>query len=211
MADASAVDAQSQYDTYVSKRGDELDMLREVAQFAPIERAIYPGSYVHVTPSLVVDHVVYVDTDGEAKRFFRDLDAVRSVVAELCGDQRPFTLQFHGVDYADVPEPPASFDLLISLYAGFVSEACGSLLRSGGLLLANNSHGDASMAELDPHFELVAAITRRNRIRTDDLATYMQPKSGRPTTIDELRRTGRGPAFTREAKAYLFRRGGLSG
>jgi bifunctional DNase/RNase len=108
--------------------------------------------------------------------------------------------------YAHVPERAASFDLLISLYAGFVSEACGWLLRPGGLLLANDSHGDASLAALDPGFELVGAFTRRDRLRTDELDTYLQPKSGRTTTTDDLRRTGRGVAVTRDAKAYLFRR-----
>jgi hypothetical protein len=131
---------------------------------------------------------------------------VRALVSELRGTPQPVTIAFHGVDYAQVPEPVASFDLLISLYAGFVSQACGWLLRRGGLLLANDSHGDASMAALDPSFELVGTFTRRDHLRTDELNTYLQPKSGRTTTTDDLRRTGRGVAVTRDAKAYLFRR-----
>lgn len=206
MKQSGAPRPQDRYDEYVARRGDELRLFHEVARFATIERALYPGSYIHITPSLVFDEVVYVDTDPKARRFFRDLDDVRSLVVQRRGHQRPVTISFHGVDYADVPEPAASFDLLISLYAGFVSEACGWLLRPGGLLLVNNSHGDASMAALDPGFELVAAITRSDRLRTDELDTYLRPRSGRTTTIDDLRRTGRGVAFTRDAKAYVFRR-----
>ncbi len=196
----------ARYDEYVAKRGDELGLFQQVARFAAVERVRDPGSYVHLTPSLVFDDVVYVDTDPKAKRFFRDIDDVRALVSELRGTPQPVTIAFQGVDYAQVPEPAASFDLLISLYAGFVSQACGWLLRPGGLLLANDSHGDASMAALDPSFELVGAFTRRDRPRTDELDTYLQPKSGRAATTDELRRTGRGVAATRDAKAYLFRR-----
>jgi hypothetical protein len=76
--------------------------------------------------------VVYVDTDRKAKRFFRDIDDVRALVSELRGTPQPVTIAFHGVDYGQVPEPAAGFDLLISLHAGFVSQACGWLLRPGG-------------------------------------------------------------------------------
>ncbi len=209
MTEAGAGEARVRYDEYVAKRGDELELFREVARFATIERALYPGSYVHLTPSLVFDDVVYVDTDPKAKRFFRQLGDVQALVSELRGDRKPVGIRFHGVDYGEVPEPAGSFELLISLYAGFVSEACGWLLRPGGLLLANNSHGDASMAALDPRFELVGAFTRRDRLQTEELDTYLQPRSGRTVTIDELHRIGRGVAVTRDAKAYLFRR--LSG
>ena len=142
-------------------RGDELGLFQEVARFAAIRRVLYPGSYVHITPSHVFDEVVYVDTDPKAKRFFRQLDDVRALLSELRGTPQPVRIGFHGVDHAQVPEQAASFDLLISLYAGFVSEACGWLLRPGGLLLANDSHGDASMAALDPRFELVGGSTCR--------------------------------------------------
>lgn len=208
MTQAGAVRLRDRYHEYVAKRGDELGLFHEVARFADIERALYPGSYIHITPSLVFTDVVYVDTDTKARRFFRDLDDVQALVMQLRGDRQPVRIGFHGVDYADVPEPAASFDLLISLYAGFVSEACRWLLRPGGLLLANNSHGDASMAALDRRFELVAAMTRRDRLRTDELDTYLHARSGQDPTIDDLRRTGRGVAVTRDAKAYLFRRMG---
>jgi hypothetical protein len=206
LTDAGVGRLKARYDEYVSKRGDELGLFREVARFAVVERVLYPGSYLHITPSLVFDDVVYVDTDRKATRFFREIDDVRALVRELRGTPQPVTIAHHGIDYAHVPERAASFDLLISLYAGFVSEACGWLLRPGGLLLANDSHGDASLAALDPGFELVGAFTRRDRLRTDELDTYLQPKSGRTTTTDDLRRTGRGVAVTRDAKAYLFRR-----
>ncbi|MFC5379345.1 hypothetical protein [Aquipuribacter nitratireducens] len=71
----------------------------------------------------------------------------------------------------------AAADPVVSLYAGLVWDACRAYLAPGGLLLANASHGDASVAALDPDIEPVAAI----------------------------RRSGRGIAYTRDAFAYVFR------
>ena len=36
-------------------------------------------------------------------------------------------------------------DVLLSQYAGFISEPCKGYLRAGGVLVANNSHGDARL------------------------------------------------------------------
>lgn len=60
--------------------------------------------------------------------------------------------------YVDLARP---FDLLISLYAGFVSEHCTCHLRNGGLLLVNSSHGDAAMASIDDRYRLVGVVSSR--------------------------------------------------
>jgi hypothetical protein len=99
-------------------------------------------------------------------------------------------------------------DLLISLYAGFVSEHCTRYLRTGGHLLVNPSHGDAAIAALDPDFELVAAIVSRAgayRLNDRDLHTYLVAKNPGHATVDHIHRTGRGIAYTKTAFAYLFR------
>lgn len=195
-----------EYDDYVTRRGDDLAMLRAVAKVVDAGAVLYPGSYVHVSPSFVFPEVVYVDTDRQAIRFFGDHDGVSSLLrARREYDPHPVH-RFHGIDYATIPEPEGSFVLLLSLYAGFVSEACGHLLEPGGLLLANNSHGDASMATLDPSFELLGVVTRRDRLDLADPGRYLQPRRGTPPTRDELHRTRRGIAVTKDAKAYLFRR-----
>jgi hypothetical protein len=46
--------------------------------------------------------------------------------------------------------------------AGFVSKGCRRYLRVGGDLVANSSRGDASMAAVDPGYELVAVYRRRS-------------------------------------------------
>ena len=77
------------------------------------------------------------------------------------------------------------------------------------MLLANNSHGDASMAWLDQDLALVAAINRRGErfslVETNP-DSYFVPKRDHPITREYLERTKRGVAYTRSAFGYVFRR-----
>ncbi len=118
-------------------------------------------------------------------------------------------MRFLHADYtADLPLRDADFDLIISLYAGFVWEHCRRHLAPGGLLLANTSHGDASLAALDPDLTLVAAVHHRGdsyRVDTADLDAFLVPKVAASATADLIHRRGRGVAYTRTAFAYVFR------
>lgn len=181
----------------------------------PTATVLYPGSYVDIGPSVWFDHVTYVDVDKRAARFFAQTDQVGELIAAKreaagTGDGGDPTVIFHHLDYrCDLPIGDGTIDLLISLYAGFISEHCTRYLGPGGLLVVNNSHGDASMAVLDPDLHLVAVIESgrgRYRLRTADLDRYLQPKRGHQATVDELHASNRGIAYTRSPHAYVFRR-----
>jgi len=135
---------------YRESIGDRSGLFAALAEVWPMERALYPGSYVDLSPSTAVPSVVYVDTDPRAGRFFADPDLV---AGELAGRTRPGAgreVRFIGADYTDPLDlAEGSVDLLISLFAGPVWQHCGRYLRPGGWLLANTSHGDASLAALD--------------------------------------------------------------
>ena len=115
---------------YVDKDFERLQLFVLLAERYGIRSALYPGSYVHVTPSFVYPVTVYTDMDKRAERFFNDswtLDFVRK--------NRRYTdvpeIRFHAGDYtAGFDEPPRSFDLLVSQYAGFVSEHCKKYLKN---------------------------------------------------------------------------------
>ena len=86
---------------------------------------------------------------------------------------------------------------------------CRTYLTPGGLLLANTSHGDASIAALDTNLELVAAVHHRDgryRLDRSELDSYLQPKSAESVDAESIRRSGRGVAYTRTAFAYVFQR-----
>jgi hypothetical protein len=80
--------------------------------------------------------------------------------------------------------------------------------------VANNSHGDASLALCDRRFRLCGVVTRRGfqfRLRTKDLEPYVTPKSkNTPSSIPELREfvlaRGRGVAYRASAADYVFER-----
>ncbi len=191
--------------------GDRSPVFAALVEGYDVQRALYPGCYVDLSPSTAIRHVTYVDTDARAARFFGDADLV---AAELDEEHRlpGREVDFLPLDYtAELPLRGGEFDLVISLFAGLVWEHVRQHLRDGGLLLANNSHGEASMAALDPSLTLVAAVIARDgtfRLSTDRLEEWLVPK--RPEAFDEatVRETGRGAAFTRSAFAYLFRHAG---
>lgn len=88
-----------------------------------------------------------------------------------------------------------------------MSQHCTRYLRSGRFLLANPSHGDVGLAALDDHYVLEAIVTTRAgeySVSRDDLDSYLIPKNPQDATVEHIRRTGRGIAYTRSAVAYVF-------
>ena len=180
-----------------------------MADFADLRTVLYPGSWVDVTASFVWPEVTYLDSDRRARQFFDDVDGVDELLAQRAGTAP--TWHFLARDYTDeLPLADAAYDLLVSLYAGLISEHCTQHLRIGGLLLANSSHGDVAMAHLDGRYELAGVVERDGegyRVRTDGLDRHLVPKKqGLDVTPELIRSTGRGIAYTTAPAAYLFRR-----
>ena len=117
---------------------------------------------------------------------------------------------FHADDYRDNNLSLGSdFDLLISQYAGFVSQYCKRHLKIGGLLLANNSHGDASMASIDSNYKLIGVINKRGdkyTLSDKDLDSYFIPKKSLEITKEYLESIGRAIGYTKSPTTYLFKR-----
>ena len=195
---------------YVDKDFDRLELFVLLKERYGIESALYPGSYVHITPSFVFPLTVYVDTDKRAKRFFDDTWTREFVEQHKRYDEKP-AIRFHPRDYSeDIPEEPGSFDLLISQWAGFVSLSCKRYLKPGGLLLVNNSHGDASLASIDQDYRFIAAVDMRSgkyRLSETDLERYFVPKTDLEITPEYLFKLKRGIGYKKTAWAYLFRLG----
>jgi len=190
--------------------GDRTRLFAAVAGAVDATSVLYPGSFVDIAASFVFPDVVYVDMDRRAGQFFADAAGVEEIIAANQVDDRNRSVRFVAGDYQnDLGLELASCDLLISLYAGFISEHCTEYLRLGGTLLVNPSHGDAAMASIDPRYRLRAVVTSSRqdyRIVTDDLDRYLQPKRDEPITADRLRELGRGIAYTVPSFAYLFER-----
>jgi hypothetical protein len=153
--------------------------------------------------------VTYLDLDTRTPKFFDDIDGVCEIVVDHGGPAEP-DITFIHADYTSRLDLPAGhFDLLVSLYAGFISEHCTQHLSVGGTLLVNPSHGDAAMASIDPRYELSGIVRSRSgdyRVETTDPDSYLIPKKPREITIETLHETGRGIGYTKSPFAYLFTR-----
>ena len=120
------------YEEYRKTPGERLAIFSVLSERFPIERVLYPGSYLHLAPSFVFPDVTFVDTDRRAREFFRDTALVQEIVtSRKIYSQAPAVMFCEGDYNAELPLPIGSFDLLVSLYAGFVSQACKRYLRAG--------------------------------------------------------------------------------
>jgi len=194
-----------QYQSYRDKLGNREQIYRVIQANFGVKRALYPGSHIDIGPSLYIEHVTYVDTYKGAMRFFRDLDKVKTYIDDHKTYEGASTVVFYGVDYYQL-DLKETYDLVISQFAGFVGQATKKYLRSGGILLVNDSHGDASLAYLDPEFDLVGVIDDQAIIRTDHLDRYF--KFARPRVIDAswIREQMKGPKYKHMASNYIFKR-----
>ena len=193
--------------------GDRLRLFGAVAEFTGDTPVLYPGSFVDVAASFVFDTVTYVDSDRQAARFFADEAGVDEIIDRHRLHSTEATWRFFSGDYrAELDMADRSVGLLVSLYAGFVSEHCARYLRPTGWLLVNPSHGDVAMASITPEYSLAAVVNARSgtyTITDRDLDGYLIPKRPRKITPDLLHQSGRGIAYTRSPFAYLFQRRGI--
>lgn len=192
--------------------GDRRRLFDAVAEAVDASSVLYPGSFVDLAASFVWPRVTYVDMDRRAEQFFADVEGVAELLGQHDTDPSTRVVRFVRADYRDPFEVEGGpVDLLVSLYAGFVSEHCTTHLRVGGHLLVNPSHGDAAMASIDPRYRLAAVVTSRDgrySTSTKDLDGYLVPRRDVEVTKEALHDGGRGIAYTRSPFAYLFERTG---
>jgi hypothetical protein len=125
-----------------------------------------------VTPSLYYPRVVYTDSLTRIRRFFQHPD-VQAFLTQHKTYPEPPVATFYFQDYrSPLPEPQGAFDLLISLNAGLISQACHGYLTPGGHLLANDAHYDARTAHLHPSFELLSVYDPATQTFRSDTPAY---------------------------------------
>lgn len=192
---------------YIDRDYEQVDLFRLLKKGFNINSAIYAGSYVHISPAFIFPKTVFIDADKKAKKFFEDESALQYIT-----DRKEYLanpdVKFYAQDYRTVIDALESqFDLLISQYAGFISDSCKSYLKVGGHLLVNNSHGDAGLASIDNDYELVATIHKskgKYRISSSNLGEYFIPKKNINVTKEYLYETGKGVGYTKTATLYVF-------
>jgi hypothetical protein len=197
---------------HLDKDYTSIGLFRAVKEKFNIEKVFYPGCYVHITPSLIFPDVTYADSFRNTYRFFEDQLTLDFVQKNKTYPQDP-RIRFFQQDYHQpFTSLDKEFDLLISQYGGFIGQATKAYLKKGGWLVCNNSHGDASLAALDPDYQLVAVYRRKTdetfSISSKHLEAYFIPKKGSHPTKEEVVKSGRGVAYTKSPSGYLFEKVG---
>jgi hypothetical protein len=159
---------------------------RLIAQRYAPQRVLYPGSWNHVTPSLIFSYVVYIELSTRIEQQFEDSALKEYIHDHAEYPQRP-QLLFHQADYRSGLEIlENSFDLLLSLSAGLISRDCQHYLTPQGYLLVNNAHHDASLAYVDPAYTLIGVfpITTRYIDTPSTIHNYFHTTQNTPLTRD---------------------------
>ncbi len=203
---SNSVSKYLEYEEKMQKSG----LFELISEVYSIDCALYPGSYIHISPSFYFKEVVYVDNDSKAKKFFED-DSFKKLISNRKVYSEIAEFRFHPLNYQkEIPEKEGYFDLIISQYAGFVSMSCKKYLKDGGLIVANNSHGDAGVAHLDPDFSLIAVINYRNEkfyFSIKNLKEYFVPKKQDiKISLEYLMNQKKGLGYTKTASHYVFQK-----
>ena len=191
-----------------------LTALRLIKKKYNVDRVLYPGSWIHLTPSLVFPHVVYVDFFAKMESMFNDPELSKYIETYSETANKP-VIKFYQTDYREgIPEEKESFGLLISLSSGFVSKYCKPYLRKGGLLFVNSEHYDASMAYVDPSFVPIGVFTFAGMLieAKQKIQEYFLTKNNQTITLEMVKENSeRSPSkakykLKKKAPFHLFQK-----
>ncbi|AHC15942.1 hypothetical protein [Salinispira pacifica] len=198
------------YDQYFVKKEDERRHLFQIlSERFNLESGIYPGSFVHLTPAFYIREMIFIDNDRRINRFFSDPTTLEYINEQKIYNGEPKVIWRQG-DYTEVGDlNEYSCDIMFSFYAGFISRHCKRFLKDRGVLIANNSHGDATLALSDPDYTCLGVILRNNQrfqIKTEEIEPYITKKNGSAFNLEKVREKMIGEKFSRYAYAYMFRK-----
>lgn len=199
-----------QYQTYYTGlRFERAGLFQTILKRYPCTDVLYPGCSIHITPSLFFPHVIYVDKSEQAGRFFDDEKAVLEYINRHKQYKRSAYLRFIKQDYAQQPLPlqDGTFDLLLAIFAGGISQSCKKYLKRGGLLISNNHQNDAAEALKDDELRLISVVKFQS-------GHYVIAESGidairipvRRSYKNALRQTGGNVEYIERETYYVFER-----
>jgi len=194
---------------HIDKDDERLGLFERLKEEYLIKKVLYPGSYAHITPIFVFPHVIFNDLYKKLEIFYGSDGVFEYINKRKIYSGEPYYTYIYGDYNNKLPLKEKNFDLLISQYTGFISRACKRYLKIGGILVVNNSHGDASMASIIPDYEFIAVINKRSNkftLSTQNLDTYLIPKKKIKITEEYMEEHNHGIGYTKTATDYVFKR-----
>jgi len=194
-----------EYNEYKNKIGNRKELYRAIAKKYEIGSALYPGSHIDIAPSFFIPKVIYVDNFKGAINFFKNMELIKKYIVKNKEYKKPCDIVFVGQNYTrELNIEPV--DLIISQYAGFVGQATKKYLKVGGILLCNDSHGDATLSRFDDDFEFIGVIGKNNIIMNTNLDDYFVLPRSKIVDLAKIKEKMKGPKYKLTVENYLFRK-----
>ena len=209
MKSSSTIDLYRKH--YSDIRFERVGLFKVIQGNYHCNEALYPGSFIHITPSFFFPHVVYVDQSPSAIEFFADALGVLQYINRNKKYKRSPYVRFIAQDYSTaLPLREGQFDLLISLYASGISRSCKKYLKIGGILVTNNFQNDAREAAIDSEFQLISIVRNRKKSYTlvEDTPKDILVCQGEARTKRYTKQTSSGIEYTEIEDYFIFRRRG---
>ncbi len=136
------------------------------------------------------------------------MDSIRAYIDRNKRYKRRAYIRFIAQDYTvPLALQREGFDLLISLYAGRVSQACKGYLDAGAILLTNNHQNDVEDIVNDAGFKCRAVIQHRRgkyRFVDGDITDFiaLTRKGTKPKSY--LRSTSQGAVYREGTDVYFL-------
>ncbi|MBN2651505.1 MAG: hypothetical protein JXR63_03905 [Spirochaetales bacterium] len=194
---------------FIDKNDERKTLFEKLVKLFPIKKGIYPGSFVHITPSFFIPEMTYIDADKRISKFFEETTLLSYIEENKHYKESPSVRGIQADYSTNLPIEKASFDIMFSFYAGFISQSCKNFLKKNAILVCNNSHGDASLAAIDPDYKLIGVITfndQEYQISQEELTSFFIKKDGSSIDKEKVKRTMTGEKFTKTPYAYIFQR-----
>jgi len=193
------------YEKYIEQIGDRFKMYKNIIHEYNVKSILYPGSHVDITPSIIVSRVIYVDNFKGTQKFFENKEIINNyLVNKKIYSEKPDFEYIYDDYYSQLKIEPV--DMIISQFAGFVGQATKKYLKKDGILLANDSHGDATLAYVDNDFDFIGVVLEDDEIIKTNLSRYFTFKRKNNIDIDKVIKTMKGPKYQIQTKSYIFRR-----
>ena len=85
-------------------------------------------------------------------------------------------------------------------------EATKQFLKTGGILLCNDSHGDSTLARFDEDFEFIGIINSGNKFKNNNLENYFILSKERSINLEIVKEKMKGLKYKLSGGNYLFRK-----
>lgn len=195
------------YSDYISKLENRAELYKLIASKFNIKKALYPGSYIDITPSFFIENTVYIDNFKNTQKLFKDIDSIIDFINTKKEYDNESKAVFIYKDYTSELELHNDFDLIISQYGGIISKYTKQFLKPKGIYLCNDSHADATITYFDKDFDFLGIINYKDNkciFENQNNDKYFKLSRNKNIDFDLINKNMKPPKYKYNADNYVF-------